>query len=40
MVFVKSCSPIGYSRLEALRRSGYTAVESDYAGIAPSAGSP
>ena len=36
MVIVKSCSPIGFSRLEALRRSGYTAVESDYAGIAPS----
>lgn len=37
MVSVKSLSPIGFSRLETLWESGYTAVESDYAGIAPSA---
>jgi hypothetical protein len=36
MVTVKSLSPIGFSRLGTLWESGYTAVESDYAGIAPS----
>ena len=29
-------SPIGFSRLQALYGAGYTVVESDYAGIAPS----
>lgn len=33
---VRSSSPISFSRLQALCRDGFTAVESDYAGIAPS----
>jgi hypothetical protein len=34
--FAMSSCLTGFCRLEALSKAGYTAVESDYAGIAPS----